>query len=122
MSFFKQNSLAVALVASAAFGLVAIQGCSSDEQNSPGAAGAGGSHAGSGGKPSTAGTAGNPVSEGGAAGGEEKPGVAGEGGGESVAGAGGEGGGGPEIPCDLSFDNSTLSVYTDNGGKLPPLP
>ncbi|HYQ46820.1 MAG TPA: hypothetical protein VER11_32845 [Polyangiaceae bacterium] len=121
MSFFKRNSLAVALVASAAFGLVAIQGCSSDEQNTPAAAGAGGSHAGSGGKSSTAGGAGKPVSEGGSAG-EEQPGAGGEGGGESLAGAGGEGGGGPDIPCDLSFDNSTLTVYTDNGGKLPPLP
>lgn len=122
MSFFKQNSLAVALLTSAAFGLFAIQGCSSDEQNGPGTAGSGGSHAGAGGKPSTAGTAGTPVSDGGAAG-EEQPGAGGEGGGgESVAGAGGEGGAGPEIPCDLSFDNSTLSVYTDNGGKLPALP
>lgn len=118
MSFFKNNSLAVALVGAIGFGLVALQGCSSDAQNTPGAGGktnTGGT--GTGGKTSTAGSAGKPVSEGGGAG-EEQPS---EGGSAGVENAGGEGGTG-SVSCDLSFDNSTLEVLTDNGGVLPALP
>lgn len=122
MSLFKHNSFAVALFGALAFSLVVIQGCSSDEQNTPAAGGSGGSHAGSGGKPSSAGSAGKPVSEGGAAG-EEQPGSGGAAG-ESepgMAGAGGEAGAAP-VDCDLSFDNRSLQVLTDNGGVLPDLP
>lgn len=118
MSPFKNNSLAVALFGAVMLSVVATQGCSSDEQNKPAGSG-GSSHGGSGGKPSTAGSAGKPVSEGGAAGQDEQPsGDAGKSGGD--AGAGGEGGAASE--CDLSFNNGTLEVFTDNGGKLPPLP
>jgi len=120
MSLFKKNSLAVALMGAVAFSFVAIQGCSSDEQNTPASGGSGGSsHAGSAGKPNTAGTAGKPVSEGGAAGAEPTPS---EGGTAGETSMGGEGGGGPTPSCDLSFDNSTLTAITDNGGDLPPLP
>lgn len=119
MSPFKNNSLAVALFGAVVLSVVATQGCSSDDQNKPAGTG-GSSHAGSGGKSSTAGSGGaKPGNEGGAAGQDEQPsGDAGKSGGD--AGAGGEGGAGPE--CDLSFNNGTLEVFTDNGGKLPPLP
>jgi len=118
MSLFKKNSLAVALMGSLVFSLAALQGCSSDEQNTPGAGGSsGGSHAGSAGKPSTAGTAGKPMAEGGSAGEDVQPS---EGGAAGEGGSGGEGGSAP--PCDLSFDNNTLTALTDNGGVLPPLP
>jgi len=120
MSQSKNNSLALTLAGALVFGLVALQGCSSDEQKNP-ASGGSTSHAGSAGKPSTAGTAGTPVSEGGA-GGQTEDETAGTGGQTGPDdGAGGEGGT-PSVPCDLSFDNSTLSVLTDNGGDLPPLP
>jgi hypothetical protein len=122
MSLFKKNSLAVLLLGAAAFSAVALQGCSSDEQNTPASGGSGGaSHAGSGGKAnSTAGTAGKPVSGGGAAGEEPTTGDAGMGGETSM---GGEGGAGP-VSCStgLSFDNTTLTALTDNDGKLPELP
>jgi hypothetical protein len=117
MSPFKNNSLAVALFGAVVLSLVATQGCSSDEQSKPAGSG-GSSQGGSGGKSSSAGSAGKPISEGGAAGQDEQPsGDAGMGGEMSM---GGEGGAGPE--CDLSFNNGTLEVFTDNGGKLPPLP
>ncbi|MEI9941160.1 MAG: hypothetical protein WDO69_28415 [Pseudomonadota bacterium] len=116
MSLFKKNSLAIALVG-ALVGVAALQGCSSDEQASPGASGSGGSHAGTGGK-SNAGSAGKPINEGGSAG-EETPGEGGMGG-TSAGGEGGEGGAAPA--CDLSFNNGTLSAITENGGELPPLP
>ncbi|HEY3255372.1 MAG TPA: hypothetical protein VGJ91_15545 [Polyangiaceae bacterium] len=105
------------MLGSAVFGLAALQGCSSDDQAKPPATGGSGgaSHAGSGGKPS-AGSAGKPVTEGGAGGEEPTPSEAGMGGEMSM---GGEGGG---PACDLSFDNSTLTAITDNGGKLPDLP
>ena len=126
MSLFKKNSLAVALMSCMLVSVVALQGCGDDEQSTPATGGSGGktSTGGSGGKTSTAGAAGKPVSEGGAAGEEEPSTVGGAGGaaGEtSQGGAGGEGGA-IVIPCDLSFDNSTLSVLTGNGGELPPLP
>jgi len=116
MAFFRNSSLAVALVGAITFSLVAIQGCSSDEQHAPGGGGSGSSHAGSSGKPSTAGNSGGPESEGGTSG-EGPTGAAGE----ESGGAGGEAGG-PSASCDQSFDNSTLDVLTDNGGKLPDLP
>ncbi|HYP75414.1 MAG TPA: hypothetical protein VER12_05660 [Polyangiaceae bacterium] len=119
MSLFKKNSLAVALVGAVVFSGAALQGCSSDEQNTPASGGSSGSaHAGSAGTKNTAGTAGRAPSDGGAAG-EEPTGTAGVAGEMSM---GGEGGGGPTANCDLSFDNSTLSAITDNGGDLPPLP
>jgi len=120
MSLFKKNSLAVALVGAAVFGLAALQGCSSDEQAGPGAGGSSGaSHAGSAGK-NTAGTAGKPVvSDGGTAG--EEPTTPTDGGMGGETSAGGEGGAGP-VSCDLSFNNGDLSAITDNGGELPPLP
>jgi hypothetical protein len=118
MSLFKNNSLAVALLSAVVFGAVALQGCSSDEQNTP-AGGGSTNHAGSGGKTSTAGTGGKaPMSEGGAAGSDVEPHPEGGAGGE--AGSGGAGGNPPD--CDLTFDNSTLDAITNNGGMLPPLP
>ena len=118
MSPFKSNSLAVVLVSAVVFSVAALQGCSSDEQAAPASGGSGGAgHGGSGGKPSTAGAAGTPMSDGGAAG-EDGGATAGMGGETSM---GGEGGAGPTPSCDLSFDNSTLTAITDNGGELPPL-
>jgi len=119
MSKFKNNSLAIALFGALVCSAVVIQGCSSDEQNTPAAGGSGGSgHAGTAGKPATAGSAGKPVSEGGAAG-EEQHGDGGMG--NDAGGMGGEGGE-PSVSCDLSFDNGSLTAITDNGGKLPSLP
>ncbi len=119
MSQFKKNPLAIALLGALVFAGAALQGCSSDEQNTPVHTGGSGgaSHGGSGGKASTAGTAGKSVSEGGAAG-ETPVGDAGMGGEMSMGGEGGA----PSTPCELSFNNSTLTALTTNGGVLPDLP
>jgi len=123
MSLIKNNSLAVSLVAAVAFSVAAIQGCSSDNQATPASGGAGSgaggaSHAGTAGKSNSAGTAGKSMmNEGGSAG--QEPDVGGMGGDTSM---GGEGGAPPSPSCDLSFDNSTLTAITDNGGVLPDLP
>jgi len=120
MSLLNKNSLAV-LLGAMVISVAALQGCSSDEQATPAAGGKPGT-AGSGGKSNTAGTAGKPVNnEGGAAG--QDGGEGGSGAAESgEGGEGGEGGSGPVVPCDLSFDNNTLTALTDNGGVLPDLP
>jgi hypothetical protein len=119
---FKNNSLAAALAFTTVFSVLALQGCSSDEQATPGTAGKS-STGGSGGKPSTtAGNGGTSANNEGGAAGQDKNGEGGSGNETSNGGEGGEGGAPPVVPCDLSFDNSELTAITDNGGVLPDLP
>lgn len=127
MSTISKNTFGTLLVGAVLFGALIAPGCSSDDQATPtGGAGAT-AHAGSGnaGKASTAGSAGK-TSNDSAGAGDTGPGDQGGdtgAGGDNGAGAGGEGGAAPvTVDCDQSFDNSTLTAISDNGGELPPLP
>ena len=126
MSSLKLNRLGSVLLAATLFGVVAVQGCSSDNQAAPAAGGtgnsAGNSAAGSStaGKSSAAGSAGKSSVAGS---GNTEAGTTGEGGSAGDA-AGGEGGAPPvNNTCTVgSFDNSELTAITENGGVLPALP
>ena len=127
MSSLNKNSFAPLLIGAVLFGAVVAPGCSSDDQAKPvGGAGAT-AHAGSGnaGKASTAGSAGKTDDN---EAGSGNVGNTGNEGGDTGAGGdtsmpeGGAAGAAPVVECDQSFDNSTLTAISDNGGKLPELP